>query len=129
MSAPSDMARLLQQWRQMTKSETAAIHAAAWPRLKEIQSHKALLRTPLKEALAHWRQQQSSENRTGQTDLPFRAEVNRLIALEAHNAQLVAERCQKAAQHKLHLERARRNLGKVRHSYAPHTSGGLNSWS
>jgi hypothetical protein len=129
MSAPADMARLLQQWRQMTRAETEAIHTDAWPKLQEIQSRKTQLQTSLNEALANWRAQQSSEYRTGVVDLPFRAEISRLIAMEGHNAQLVAVRRQKARERKLQLERASRNLGKVRHSYAPQTSGALNSWS
>jgi hypothetical protein len=129
MSAPADMAGLLQQWRQMTKAETQAIHAAAWPKLQEIHSSKALLKTSLNDTLAKWWAQQSSEYRTGEFDPPFRAEVSRLIALEAHNAQLVAARQQKARERQQQLERASRNLGKVRRSYAPQTSGALNSWS
>jgi hypothetical protein len=129
MSAPADMEPLLQQWRRMTKAETEAIRASAWPKLREIQSNKALLKASLNQAMAKLRAQQSSEVRTGSVDLPFRAEVNRLISLEAHNAQLVASNQKKLVERRRQLERASQNLRRIRGSYAPPVPGALNSLS
>jgi hypothetical protein len=129
MSARDDMARLLQQWLQLTRAESEAIQAAAWPKLQELHSHKASLRQPLDQALAKWKTQESSAFPAAVSDHPFRAEVSRLIALESHNAQLLAARRQKAREQQLLLERAAHNLRKVRRSYAPPPAVVWNSWS
>jgi hypothetical protein len=119
MTPSEHMAKLLQQWQQMTRAESAAIQAAAWPKLREIQSRKASLRQPLDEAFRQWKAgEPAGAGRAGGGRL-FRAEVARLIALEAHNAQLLAERRAKAREQQLHLERAAQNLRNLRRCYAP----------
>jgi hypothetical protein len=119
MSPREHAARLLQQWRQMTRAESEAIQAAAWSRLLDIQSRKAALRQPLDEAYRQWQSGGPAVPATAAAENPFRAQVARLIALEARNAQLLADRREKARQQQLHLERAAQNLRNVRRSYAP----------
>ncbi|MGD1085889.1 MAG: hypothetical protein ABSA47_14225 [Verrucomicrobiota bacterium] len=128
MSTEEQMARLLQQWHQMTRAESRAIQAAAWPRLRAIQSDKARLRQPLSEAMKQWKAQESSAPRGVLSGKPIRAAVSRLIALEERNAQLVAARRQKARDQRLHLERAARNLLRVKKSYAPAAPVAWSSW-
>jgi len=128
MSAQEQLARLLQQWQQMTRAESEAIQAAAWPRLQAIQSDKARLQRPLSEAMRQWKAQESSAPRGALSDKPFRAAVSRLIALEEHNAQLVAARRQKARAQQLHLGRAARNLHRIKKSYAPAAPVAWSSW-
>jgi hypothetical protein len=129
MTPPEHIARLLQQWLQMTRAESQAIQAAAWPKLREIQSGKAGLRQPLAQAFRQWKSGQPSVPASS-AENPFRAQVARLIALEAHNAQFLAGRREKARQQQLQLERAAQNLRNLRRSYAPPTPpAACNSYS
>jgi hypothetical protein len=118
MTPREQTARLLQQWLEMTRAESQAIQSAAWPKLREIQSGKAGLREPLDQAFRQWKSGRPTVP-ASDAENPFRAQVARLIALEAHNAQLLAGRREKARERQLHLERAAQNLRNVRRSYAP----------
>jgi hypothetical protein len=119
MSAQEEMTRLLQQWLQMTRAESEAIQAAAWPRLQAIQSDKARLRQPLGEAMKQWKAREPSPSGGPPSDPSFRAAIGRLIALEERNARLVAARQEQTRAQRLHLERAARNLLRVKQCYAP----------
>jgi hypothetical protein len=118
MTPREQAALLLEQWRLMTRAESEAIQTAAWPKLREIQTRKASLRQPLNEAFRQWKSSQAA-GAASAAENPFRAEVARLIALEAHNARLLAGRREKAREKQLHLGRAARNLRNIRQSYAP----------
>jgi hypothetical protein len=62
--------------------------------------------------------------------LPFRAEVARLIALEEHNARLLAIRRERACEQQRLLERAAQNLRNIRRTYAsPSPPVACNSYS
>ena len=111
--------RLLQQWLQMTRAESQAIQAGAWAKLHEIQSHKAALRQPLNEARRQWKSGGPAASAAAGGALPFRAEVARLIALEASNARLLAVRREKAREQQRHFERAAQNLRNLRRTYVP----------
>jgi hypothetical protein len=119
MTPPEHMARLLQQWLQMTRAESQAIQAAAWPALLDLQSRKASLRQPLDQAFRQCQSGQPSLPASAAALNPFRAQLARLIALEARNAQLLADKKQGACAQQLHLERAAQNLRNLRRSYAP----------
>ena len=122
MNACEDIGRLLDQWLQLTHAEAAAIQSGAWEKLGRIHSAKDLLRIPLDNALAEWKA-------AGGSDLPYRAELQRLIALEAHHAQLVTARREDARRQQTDLDRSRRTLRQLRQSYAPANSTALNSYS
>jgi hypothetical protein len=129
MTAPEQTARLLQQWLQMTREESQAIQAGAWTQLHEIQSRKAALRQPLRQAARPCFTGRPAVPSAADA-LPFRAEVARLIALEAHNARLLAVRRERARYRQLHLERAAQNLRNIRRSYArPSPPVACNSYS
>jgi hypothetical protein len=127
MTPPEQTARLLQQWLQMTRQESQAIQTGAWTKLHEIQSRKAALRQPLRQA--------SRQCGIGRASVPaaahpFRAEIARLISLEAHNARLLALRLEKARGRQRQLERAAQNLRNIRRSYArPSPPVACNSYS
>jgi hypothetical protein len=118
MTPQDETGRLLQQWLQMTRAESRAIQAGAWSELQQIQSSKAALRQPLAEA---WRGFNSALPPVPHSAraLPFRAEVARLIALEDHNARLLAGRREKACEQQRLMERAAQNLRNIRRTYAP----------
>ena len=84
MSARKDIARLLEQWLQLTRDEATAIQSASWPALRDIQSRKAELQKSLSQAEKNWAAENPGEPK------PFRAEVGRLISLVARNAELLA---------------------------------------
>jgi hypothetical protein len=94
MNPTENASSLLQQWLEMTRAEAEAIQSSAWQRIAEIQSRKASLRQPLTEAFQHW----------NPGELPFRADLGRLIALESRNAQALTDRLQKAREQHLALE-------------------------
>lgn len=119
MSAREHASGLLQQWLEMTRAEAEAIQSAAWQKLEEIQSRKASLRQPLAEAFQQWKP----------GEIPFRAELGRLIALESRNAQVLTDRLQKTRAEQLALERASQNLRNVRRSYAPPPATAWNTYS
>ena len=118
MTPRENTARLLQQWLQMTRAESQAIQTGAWPKLREIQSGKARLRPTLDQAFGQWKSGRTSDPASA-AENPFRAQIAQLIALEAHNAQILAGRRERARAQLLPLERAARNLRNLRRSYAP----------
>ena len=86
--------------------------------LREIQSSKAALREPLAEAWRGFKSAAPPVPRSARA-LPFRIEVARLIALEDHNARLLAVRREKACEQQHLLERAVQNLRNIRRSSGP----------
>jgi len=119
MTPQEHTASLLKQWLQMTRAESQAIQAGAWTKLHEIQSHKATLRQPLDQASRQWKSGGSAASAASGGAAPFRAEVARLIALEARNARLLAARREKALEQQRHLECAAQNLRNLRRTYVP----------
>jgi hypothetical protein len=118
MTPREHTALLLRQWHQLTRAESGAIQAAAWPKLRDIQSRKAALMQPLSDAFARWNSAEPAVSGDAGSN-PFRAGIARLIALESHNAQLLAGRRDAARQQQLHLDRAAQNLRNVRRTYVP----------
>ncbi len=119
MTPPDQMALLLRQWQQLSRAESAAIQAAAWPELRDIQSRKASLRQPLADAFRQWKSSGPAVAASAAARRPVRAQVAALLTLEAHNARLLALRRERTRQKLLHLERAAHNLRNLRRSYAP----------
>jgi hypothetical protein len=112
MSARQDIGRLLDQWLQLTKAEAAAIQAAAWSKLAQIQSDKAALQ----QALDAERQRYIQPR--GVVESPaVQAQVARLVSLEARNAELLAAQQLRARAEQSALEQSKRTLRKVRRSY------------
>jgi hypothetical protein len=129
MSAFQDISKLLGQWLEFTEAETAAIQSSAWPSLREIQKAKSGLQSPITAALGELAKEGKSGAVSGRTEQPFRAEVNRLISLEARNSQLLSVKIGAAQNEKKSRDRAIRNLRQVRRSYAGNSEAGWHSFS
>jgi hypothetical protein len=118
MSARKDMARLLEEWLQLTQAEGAAIQSAAWSAVKEIQARKTELQKSLAEAELNWAAENPGDTSGVPAPKPFRTEVGRLISLEARNAELLAAQLRRARAQQEALDQAYRNLRKIQRSYA-----------
>ena len=75
MSARKELARLLEQWLQLTRIVGEAIDVAAWPDVKRIQARKASLRQPLAEAARELAQEDAKRSPGKPVCYPLRAEV------------------------------------------------------
>jgi hypothetical protein len=128
MSAEQPLTSILEQWLRLTRAETAAIRADAWSTLIDIQTDKARLRQPLVEAKKEWRARPSWAPNRLQFSKPVRTAIGRLIALEQHNADLLAARRQKTQEQLAHLGQATRNLLRIKKSYASAASLPRRSW-
>ncbi len=117
MSARKDTARLLDQWRELTQAEGAAIQSATWPAVKEIQARKTELQKSLAEAEQNWAAENPVDAAGVPPAKPFRTEVGRLISLEARNAELLAAQLRRARARQEDLEQAYRNLRRIQRSY------------
>ncbi len=125
MDPRQHIAAILKDWLEKTHAEGQAIHAGDLAALAKIQESKAALRAPLAEAVAQWR----AENPEEADAHPFRAEVNRLLALETHHSNLLAARKRKTQEKKVLLEQALFNLRRVRSSYAQTPDRVFNTYS
>jgi len=114
MSARKDISKLLEQWLQLTQAEGGAIQAASWAKVKKIQADKSRLQKNLAEAQGDWARENPDAN--PQTN-PFRAELARLISLEARNAELLAAQLRRAEADRVSLDHAYRNLRRIQRSY------------
>jgi hypothetical protein len=128
MSARETINGLLQEWLCLTQTEARAIEAASWQDVRRIQSAKSRLQPLLNDARAEWAASDPLAS-SGLADQPFRAEINRLVALEASNAGLLAEQKRQASARLQSLFEARRNLGRLRGSYLPKPNLVLDSYS
>jgi len=116
MNARQEMAKLIEDWRQLTHAEGAAIQSAAWTSVKEIQARKTDLQESLAAAELKWAAENPGTPDTS-TAKPFGAEVARLISLEARNAELLGAQMQRARAQQETLDQAWRNLRKIQRSY------------
>jgi hypothetical protein len=114
MSARQDISKLLEQWHQLTQQEGGAIQSASWTRVKRIQSEKARLQKSLAAAQSQWVRQNPGPNPDAS---PFRAELARLISMEARNAELLAAQVRRAEAQRQSLDHAYRNLRRIQRSY------------
>jgi hypothetical protein len=112
MSARQELAVLLEKWFQLSQAEGAAIQAAAWDQVKNIQADKARLRHSLTE------QQQRLPDPN-----PFPEQIARLISLETRNSELLAAQLRRAHAEKKSLGQAGKNLRRIQSSYARRQSG------
>jgi hypothetical protein len=119
------IATILKEWLEMTHAESQAIRSGDWPALRIIQANKSKLRLPLSQTVEQWRAQEPVQAAAD----PFRAEVNKLLALETQNGNLLAARKHRAQQKKRLLEQALFNLRRVRSTYTKPDRQVLNSYS
>lgn len=119
------IASMLKQWLDSVRAESHAVQAGDLPALRKIQAARAELRAPLAEAVEQWR----AENPAEAAANPFRSEVDRLLALETQNSNLIAALKHQAQEKKLLLEQALFNLRRVRNTYAKPAETVLASYS
>ncbi|HEX3799032.1 MAG TPA: hypothetical protein VH413_10055 [Verrucomicrobiae bacterium] len=112
MTAPENIASLLEEWRALSQDEAVAIRSAKWTSVREIQARKTELQKTLAAADANW----SAQNPAAAAK-PFRKEVGHLISLEARNAELLAAQMRRARLEQQTFEQAGRNLRKIQRSY------------
>lgn len=129
MSAREEMAKILEQWLQLTRAEGGAIESAAWPCLKEIQAAKSSLQNQLSRAKEKWEAENPGAMFSGPDKHPFRAELGRLLSLETRNEELLAAQLRRAHAAKESLNEAVRNLRNVQQTYVLKRAGILNCYS
>lgn len=129
MNAP--IAKLLEQWFQLTQDEAVAIQSAAWPTLREIQAAKSLLQTRLGSAREKWESENSAHTHAASVPgkHPFHAELGRLLSMETRNAELLTAQMRRARAERESLNEAARNLRKVQHHYVLKPKEVLNCYS
>ncbi|MGP8201486.1 MAG: hypothetical protein ACLQU4_18505 [Limisphaerales bacterium] len=129
MSARKELAGILEEWLQLTRSEGAAIQAAAWPALREIQARKAALRKSFIEAMRACAAEESGG--AGKfAPRPFRAEASRILSLLTRNGAALAAQLSRAKARRELLNQADRNLRKIQRSYVRlHPSTAWQSYS
>jgi len=113
MNARQRITTLLKEWLEITQRESHAIQVARWSELARIQQTKAALQKPLNDAIEQWK----AENPAEALSNPFRDEVNRLLALESRNSELLAVRKREVREKMLLLEQALYDLRRL-HSCA-----------
>jgi outer membrane PBP1 activator LpoA protein len=109
MNARQRITALLKEWLLLTHRESHAIQLGRWSELAEIQNAKDDLRLPLANAIEQWKLENPAERDSN----PFRDEVNRLLALESHNSELLALRKREVREKILLLEQALYDLRRL----------------
>ncbi len=128
MSARPEIAKILEQWLQLSKAEAGAIQSTAWASLKEIQAAKTGLQKQFARAKEKWEAENPSEF-SSPDKYPFRAELGRLASLATRNGELLAAQLRRAEAKRESLKEAFRNLRKVQQSYSAKAHGALNCYS
>ncbi len=118
MSARQQISDLLQQWREISQSEFAAIQAGDWTQLRTLQAAKETIQQNLTEARAAWNAENPAQPLPAAGANPFAPEVSSLLALETRKVQILEARRQRARDRQSMLRQARTNVRRVRSSYA-----------
>ena len=118
MNASRDLSRLLSQWQQLTQAEAEVIESAAWGKLAEIQAAKSDVQTSIGEGAKFLESEVQTGRVTRGEAESIRAEAKRLISLEGRNQDLLVAQRNRLQHEKETLDATRRNLRKVRQSYA-----------
>ena len=129
MNARQHIAELLQQWREISQSEFAAIQAGDWNQLRTLQTAKETVQHSLGEAREAWNAENPSNPLPATGEHPFADEVTSLVALETRNVQLLEARRQKIRDRQALLKQARSNVRRLRSSYASFAEAKWNSYS
>ncbi len=126
MSAREEIARLLDQWAELSQAEGCAIQLAEWQKLKKIQADKAALQRLLTEARQKFdREPEANLSATPSlkpAEHPFHQALAQLISLQNRNADLMAAQVKRARAEQEALEQAQRNLRRLQNSYASPTA-------
>jgi len=129
MNARQMINRYLDRWLQLTQLESQAIERSDWPELTDLQTAKAALQRPLRASLDQWKARNPGADDAEGGEPFFRKIVDRLLALETQNGDLLAARKQAALERKRMVDQAARNLRMVRESYAGNLENGWQVYS
>jgi hypothetical protein len=127
MSARDTIIGLLQEWFRLTQTEARAIEARSWRDVCSAQAAKSRLRPLLDAAMTGLPAAQKASGEI--PDQSIRSRIGQLIAMEASNANLLAEQKRKAGMRMQSLVDARRNLARLRRSYLPRPDMVFDSYS
>ena len=123
MSAKSDLFGTYDAWREWTEAESDAIRQSDWPLVTRCQQTKQLLQSRIVSLTEEAEAESSLMGRDfSEVQREIRAVIQELILLETRNDEYMAEQCHAARTRGAELERAARNLQRVKGSYAPSTS-------
>ena len=118
MDATADVTRALAEWRRLTELEGEAIVGDNWHRVAEQQSRKAQLQAEIGRALALVRATPSPQAHVLETvERKFSSTASELMALERHNADLLASKRQRRQAESERLALTLRDLQGVRRVY------------
>ena len=130
MSAKKNLVEAYSSWEQLTRAESGAIARDDWSKVSQLQQTKQGLQ---KQIIQLTEAAQAEGRAAGQDPRTFEIEcrriINGLIALESHNANLVAGRKQVAEARRLELDQSAQNLRRVQKSYSPPANALWNSYS
>jgi hypothetical protein len=129
MSARQEMARLLDQWLQLTQAEAGAIQSASWAALRNIQSAKSLLQKDVARAGEKWQVENPGKPLPCGNQHPFRAELSRLLSMATRNGELLVAQLRRARARQESLDNAARNLRKIQRAYSSRSAAGLDHYS
>ena len=130
MSAKQNLLNAYESWDQLTQREGAAITRSDWMGVSECQKNKQELQRQiinLTDAARAESLEAGVETKRFDTDL--RQIVNRLIALENSNSELISERRQTAELQRAELDQTSRNLRRMQKSYVQPATAVWQSYS
>lgn len=107
MSASNPIAGILEEWLQLTRAEGAAIAAAAWDKLRQVQARKAAVQKALAQL----------ERPNAKALAEFRPHAARIISLLARNSKAVAAQKRRAQERQKSLDETKKNLRRIQQSY------------
>jgi len=113
MSA-KQLVAIYDSWEELTRQEGAAIQRNDWQRVSECQTAKK----ELQRRIIHLTDAARTEVDSGGFEQELRPIINRLIAMENSNVELLAEQRRTAELHKAELDQSSRNLRRMHKSYA-----------
>ena len=117
-------------WEELTRAECAAIQSGDWSRVAECQQSKQGLQKRIINLTESAQAECIEAGQDGKTfERDLRPIINKLIALESQNSELIAIRRAAADVEKLDLDHASQNLRRVHKSYSPPTAAVWNSYS
>jgi hypothetical protein len=123
MSLPHPLETLYQEWRALTEAESAAIAAAAWPRVADLQDAKARLQPAILKVNAELEPSASGRPEDVAWREPLKRMLADLIDLEEHNQASVARQLAALRQERQARDLSSRNLRRLQHSYAAGNRG------
>lgn len=130
MNCQETVNALYENWRALSEAEGEAINAGDWDRVNRCQDEKQHLQERIIKATESLQKEAVAQGlNPKRTERGLRPIVERLIALELRNQELLASRRQAAEAEKAALERSGRNLRQVHQAYGGTRNAAWESYS